>query len=162
LFLDVSGDGFLTPIDPLLIINYLNARLRPSGEGEGEGSAPPPAAGLAPATSSTAAASAVTSSGPVSAAGNVPTIPPVLLAAPNVVFELRPTSGAAATTPPSPPASSTDPSDPLLASPELLTAVLPPSWSDGLDKWGSKKSQETSEDWEDLLDALAADQVGGA
>jgi hypothetical protein len=31
-----------------------------------------------------------------------------------------------------------------------------------LDKWGSKKSQETSEDWEDLLDALAADQVGGA
>jgi hypothetical protein len=162
LFLDVSGDGFLTPIDPLLIINYLNARLRPSGEGEGEGSAVPLAAGLAPATSSTAAASAVTSSGPVSTAGNVPTIPPVLLAAPNVVFELRPTSGAAATTPLSPPASSTDPSDPLLASPELLTAVLPPSWSDGLDKWGSKKSQETSEDWEDLLDALAADQVGGA
>ncbi|MBM4093185.1 MAG: hypothetical protein FJ276_27805, partial [Planctomycetes bacterium] len=34
-YYDVSGDGYVTAIDALLVINYLNAL--PSGEGEGEG-----------------------------------------------------------------------------------------------------------------------------
>ncbi|MFO0820430.1 MAG: choice-of-anchor D domain-containing protein [Pirellulales bacterium] len=33
-FYDVNGDGFATPLDPLIVINFLNNR--PQGEGEGE------------------------------------------------------------------------------------------------------------------------------
>jgi hypothetical protein len=84
----------------------------------------------------------------------------VLLAAPNVVFELRPvTSGQAAA--PQPPSSSfSSLLDPRLARPELLTDVLhQPVSADDLDKWAKSTVREGSEEWEDLLDQLAADQV---
>jgi len=38
-FYDVNGDHFVSPIDALLVINYLNARGNGEGDGEGEGEA---------------------------------------------------------------------------------------------------------------------------
>jgi hypothetical protein len=155
LFLDVNGDSFLTPLDPLLVINFLNARLTSSGEGEGE------AAGSSAALPSPAPAASPTS-GSALVAGNTPTIPPVLLAAPNVVFELRPASSDQPPLLPSTTGSSPSPLDPRLISPELIAdALQQPALGQALDKWAKKENQEDSEDWEGLLDQLAADQVSG-
>lgn len=158
LFLDVNGDGFLTPIDPLLVINFLNSRIASGGEGEGEAPAV-----LATAASPPPPPAIAASSRSALAAGNVPTIPPVLLAAPNVVLELRPQMGDQAAAPPLLSSSSSSLLDPRLVSPELLTDVLQqPALRHGLDTWATKKDEEGSEDWEELLDQLAADQLSAS
>src|SRR5262249_23055463 len=43
-FVDVNNDGRCSPLDALIVINYLNAHVRSPGSGEGETAAAPPAA----------------------------------------------------------------------------------------------------------------------
>ncbi len=75
-FLDVNGDGFLSGLDALLVINKLNEP--PEGEGE---SAPLLAAGALPA-------------GAAATRNDSPAIPATLLAGPSIEFEVRETAVA--------------------------------------------------------------------
>lgn len=52
-FYDVNGDGYATPLDPLIVINFLNNR--PAGEGEGEWFEPEEATWLIDVTTASAA-----------------------------------------------------------------------------------------------------------
>ena len=84
-YIDVNGDGFLSPSDAVDVITFLNAAPGPLplvGEGEGEGeaapamAAAPPAAGSAPAGSAPAAPDSPLLAGP-------------LLVSPDIVIEER-------------------------------------------------------------------------
>jgi hypothetical protein len=77
-FIDVNGDGLLSPIDALLVINELNRQIA-GGEGE-----------PAPEGEGPSQVVAATASQPLAmAAAEGPSIPAVLLASPDIVIEER-------------------------------------------------------------------------
>jgi hypothetical protein len=133
-YLDVDGNGFLTPSDAILVINYLNsAAFRKSlqqAQGEGEGA------------SAFAAAAAP-------AAASDPSIPVVLYATSGVEFEVRDRQSSA--------------SSAVLLQDQALAAVraelgpiAPPALAAPMQ---AAKDQATDElEWDDLLSDLAYDQ----
>jgi hypothetical protein len=89
-FLDVNGDGFLSPLDALIVINYINNPPPPpaapfsGGGGEGE------AEGEGESVASFAASDSVASH----SGGESLKVPAVLLVAPDIVVEERSTATA--------------------------------------------------------------------
>jgi hypothetical protein len=162
-FIDVNGDGILSPIDANIVITWLNnpppAPAPLVGEGEGEGESAPAAsmAEAAPAGSTTAAAGSSSASSLLSAAP--------FLVSPDIVFEERVASSTSSEESPILLLDSVEPidlgllADATSASEDEVASVL--RLSDELDRdLPIGPLDEAS--WDDLLGELAADRSGAS
>jgi hypothetical protein len=95
-YFDVDGNGFLSAIDAVLVINVLNSPAFRAGSGGGaggEGESGDAGAGAAPESTAVAATASLLAAAPAPAAD--PGIPAVLYATPDVVIETRAAAPAA-------------------------------------------------------------------
>jgi hypothetical protein len=92
-YYDVDGNGFLSPIDAILVINYLNSeafrRAQQQGQGEGEGEGSGSAALTAVTAQPAAAFASAAAPAATSAAAVDPGIPAVMYASSSVEIEVR-------------------------------------------------------------------------
>ena len=148
-FLDTNGDGFVSPADSLLVLNFLNSPPPPTGEGEGEGD------GMAPASFRSFAAGPVTTVGAMVAGDIEQAVPAVMYANFSVVVEVK-----------NPGSSQSQLDDQLFGSGRSLVGdnfqpvidELHPSSQRGQKMEAKSRQRRENEDsWDDLLGDLAAD-----
>ena len=95
-YIDVDGDGILSPIDALLVINYLNNPPTPAPLPEGEGEGESPAALFAGSSSPTVGAGLANGAGSSSSSSVSAFSSAALLVSPDIVIEVQDTGAAKA------------------------------------------------------------------
>ncbi|MBC7853506.1 MAG: hypothetical protein IAF94_08725, partial [Pirellulaceae bacterium] len=146
-FLDTNGDGFVSAVDALLVLNFLNSPPPPTGEGEGDG--------MAPASFRSFAAGPVTTADAMVVGDIQQAVPAVLYANSSVVVEVKN---------PAPSQSQLD--DQLFGSGRSLVGdnfqpvideLHPASQREQKLEAKSRQRRENEDSWDDLLGDLAAD-----
>jgi hypothetical protein len=137
LYVDTTGDNFMSPLDALDVIDFLNSRTIVGGEGE--------------------AASSLAS--PAASGGGDMIIPPVLLASPAVVLEVREPAPVAALLATQTASTANDQSQDLA----LLALGANSAQANGpdlasSDGSNSENAQLDEPGWDELLTSLATDQ----
>jgi hypothetical protein len=157
LYVDVDGDTFMSATDVQIVISYINSQESFSGEGEGGSASDLAAAGIDASFDSSNELSSASSSASNVAAGDL-IIPPVLVASPDVVLEVRDRSPVA-TLAVNQSAANDNPQDQALLAMNDMDSL-----NESLTLASNTKKTAAAafdcadeESWEDLLTSLAED-----